>query len=69
MAQLGKSNTHPYIFVSEDGRENNFEAIDDSQAIGLCQKKYPDQKWKLYRLSDTERVAVCMKSPQCAPET
>jgi hypothetical protein len=54
-----------YVLMLEDGRELEVSAIGDEQAIGLCQKQYPNTRWKLYRIDAGQRIPVCTKSPQC----
>lgn len=64
--ELKTSPTQSYLIIfEEDNQETEFQAIDDSQAIGLSQKQYPDHKWKLYRIAGGERVSICDQAPEC----
>jgi len=63
--EVSTSPTQTYLVIFKDDQEAELEAIGDSQAIGLAQKQYPDQKWKLYRVSGGQRVTVCDQSPEC----
>jgi hypothetical protein len=65
MATAIHSNIVQYLLILDDGRELEVSAIGNEQAIGLCQKQYPNTRWKLYRLEAGERIPVCTKSPQC----
>jgi hypothetical protein len=57
--------TQQYIVECEDGHNYSFSAVDDSQAIGLCQRNYPDEKWAVYRMAHGEKLPICTQSPQC----
>jgi hypothetical protein len=59
------STTQKYIVECDDGHSYQFSAVDDSQAIGLCQRKYPGEKWVIHRLTRGERLPVCTNSPEC----
>ena len=61
------SPTQDYHIICDDGHEYRFQAIDDSHAIGLSQKQYPAQKWKLFRVSQGQETPVCDQSPDCPP--
>jgi hypothetical protein len=63
--EVTTATTQPYLIVFEDQQEAEFDAIDDSHAIGLSQKQYSGQKWKLYRIAGGQRVMVCDRSPEC----
>lgn len=57
--------TFTYKVVLEDGTLSELEAIGDSQAIGICQRLYPKQKFELYRIAQAQEIPVCLTSPNC----
>ena len=65
--QAATSLTQSYHIICEDGHEYQFEAIDDSHALGLSEKQYPKMKWKLYRVSNGQKVIICGQAPGCPP--
>lgn len=65
MPEPMNSTTQQYVVECESGRQYWFDAVDDSQAVGLCQRKYPQEKWAVYRYTHGEKLPICTDSPQC----